>query len=201
MDINKLYNIDCLNEEELDNIKLEELKNISQEYGLNQHGTKITLCKNVQSYLKAIETPTSQNLDKNNILFIHNIYDFIRVLNINDFKDLHTLSKDDIEFLWNTLENEIEDNNLNSDLLKVKDKYHSVDEIDLKTIIIIDLLSKLYCDCILSKKKYGKKKVGICKKTVLNRYDINTSNYICDNNNNLLLPKFGDRIILNKYSK
>jgi len=201
MDINKLYNINCLNEEELDDIKLEYLKHISQEYGLDQHGTKITLCNNIKSYLRAIETPTSQNLDKNNILIIHNIYDFIRVLNINDFKELHTLSEDDIQFLWNTINIEMHDINLSDNLEKIKPIYQSANEIDLKVIVLIEVLSNLYCNCIISKSKYGKKKIAICKKTVLNRYNVNASNYTCDKNNSILLPKFGNRSILSKFTQ
>jgi hypothetical protein len=201
MDINNYYNINCLKEEELDEIKLDELKHLSQEYGLDQHGTKITLCQNIQSYLKAIQTPTSQNLDKNNILMIHNIYDFIRVLDINDLKEIHSLSIDDIEFLWTTIQMELDNLDLNADLDKIRSIYPSANEIDLKVIIIIDTLSKLFCDCIRSKSKYGKKKVEICKKTILNRLNVNVSNYVCDKNNSILLPKFGNRNILNPYSK
>jgi hypothetical protein len=201
MDINKFYNIDCLDETQLDDIKLEELKHISQEYGLDQHGTKITLCKNINSYLQAIQAPTSQNLDKNNILMIHNIYDFIRVLNITDLKELHTLSLDDIEFLWETVQKELEHVDLNTDLDNIRDMYPQSDEIDLKVVILIEVLSKLFCDCLISKRKYGKKKIGICKKTILNRINVNASNYVCDNSNAILLPKFGNRTILQKYIK
>jgi hypothetical protein len=200
MDINNYYNINCLKEEELDEIKLDELKHLSQEYGLDQHGTKITLCQNIQSYLKAIQAPTSQNLDKNNILMIHNIYDFIRVLDINDLQEIHSLSTDDIDFLWTTIQMELANLDLNADLDKIRSSYPSANEIDLKVIIIIDTLSKLFCDCIRSKSKYGKKKVGICKKTILNRLNVNVSNYVCDKNNSILLPKFGNRNILNPYS-
>ena len=200
MDINNLYNINCLKEEELDEIKLEELKHLSQEYGLDQHGTKITLCKNIQSYLQAIQAPTSQNLDKNNILMIHNIYDFIRVLNVDNLKEIHTLSNDDIDFLWKTVQIELEHLDLNADLEKIRDIYPLSDEIDLKAVVLIDILSKLFCDCITSKSKYGKKKIGICKKTILNRLNVNAPNYVCDKNNKILLPKFGNRSILQKYS-
>jgi hypothetical protein len=201
MDINNFYNIDCLDEKQLDEIKLEELKHVSQAYGLDQHGTKITLCKNIHSYLQAIQTSTSQNLDKNNILMIHNIYDFIRVLNLDDLKELHTLSLDDIEFLWETVQKELEHLDLNTDLDKIRDVYPLSDEIDLKVVILIDVLSKLFCDCLKSKSKYGKKKLGICKKTILNRYNVNASNYLCDNSDTILLPKFGNRTILQKYIK
>ena len=200
MDINNLYNINCLKEEELDEIKLEELKHLSQEYGLDQHGTKITLCKNIQSYLQAIQAPTSQNLDKNNILMIHNIYDFIRVLNVDNLKEIHILSNDDIDFLWKTVQIELEHLDLNADLEKIRDIYPLSDEIDLKAVVLIDILSKLFCYCITSKSKYGKKKIGICKKTILNRLNVNAPNYVCDKNNNILLSKFGNRSILQKYS-
>lgn len=201
MDINNYYTINCLNEDELDEIKLDELKHISQEYGLDQHGTKITLCKNIQSYLKAIQTDTSLNLDKKNLIMIHNIYDFIRVLNINDLKEIHSLSIDDIEFLWDTCQKELENLDLNADLDKIRSIYPLSNEIDLKVVILIEILSKMFCDCILSKSKYGKKKVGICKKTILNRLNVNVSNYVCDKNNSVLLPKFGNRNILQPYSK
>lgn len=201
MDISNLYNIDCHNENELDEIKLDELKHINQEYGLDQHGTKITLCKNIQSYLKAIQTSTSQNLDKNNVVMIHNIYDFIRVLNIDDLKELYTLNVEDVNFLWTTIQIEIEDIDLNEDLNKIRSSYPSADEIDLKVIILINTLSKLFCDCITSKSKYGKKKVGICKKTILNRVNVNVSNYMCNKNSNILLSKFGTRNILHKYTQ
>ena len=201
MDINNYYTINCLKEDELDEIKLDELKHISQEYGLDQHGTKITLCKNIQSYLKAIQTETSQNLDKNNIVMIHNIYDFIRVLDINDLNDIHSLSIDDIDFLWTTIQIELDNLDLNADLDKIRSIYPSANEINLKVIIIIDTLSKLFCECITAKSKYGKKKIGICKKTILNRLNVNVSNYVCDKNNSILLPKFGNRNILQPYSK
>jgi hypothetical protein len=199
--INSLTNINCLDEEDLDPIKLEELKYLSQEYGLDQHGTKITLCKNIQSYLKAIETPNSENLNKTNILMIHNIYDLIRVLRIDDLKELHTLSYDDIIFLWETTQNEIDNIDLNADLEKIREIYISADELDLKVVILIEVLSKLFCECIASKQKYGKKKISICKKTILNRVNVNASNYICDSNNNVLLPKFGSRDILHHFDK
>jgi hypothetical protein len=201
MDINNLYNINCRNEDELDEIKLEELKHISQDYGLDQHGTKITLCKNIQSYLKAIQTTTSQNLDKNNIVMIHNIYDFIRVLNIDDLKEIHTLSDEDIDFLWTTIQNELSNLDINADLDKIKQLYPLANDIDLKVVILIDILSRMFCDCIKSKSKYGKKKVSICKKTVLNRHNVNVSNFVCDKNNTVLLSKFGDREILQKYTQ
>jgi hypothetical protein len=199
--INSLTNINCLDEEDLDPIKLEELKYLSQEYGLDQHGTKITLCKNIQSYLKAIETPNSENLNKTNILMIHNIYDLIRVLRIDDLKELHTLSYDDIIFLWETTQNEIDNIDLNADLEKIREIYISADELDLKVVILIEVLSKLFCECIASKQKYGKKKISICKQTILNRVNVNASNYICDSNNNVLLPKFGSRDILHHFDK
>ena len=47
----------------------------------------------------------------------------------------------------------------------------------------------------------GKKKIAICKKTVLNRYNVNASNYTCDKNNSILLPKFGNRSILSKFTQ
>ena len=132
---------------------------------------------------------------------IHNIYDFIRVLDINDLQEIHSLSTDDIDFLWTTIQMELDNLDLNADLDKIRSSYPSANEIDLKVIIIIDTLSKLFCDCIRSKSKYGKKKVGICKKTILNRLNVNVSNYVCDKNNSILLPKFGNRNILNPYSK
>ena len=199
--INTLSNINCLNEDDLDPIKLEDLKYRSQEYGLDQHGTKITLCKNIQSYLKAIETPNSENLNKTNILMIHNIYDLIRVLKIDDLKELHTLSDDDIDFLWQTAQKEIDNIDLNADLEKIRQIYISADELDLKVVILIEVLSRLFCECIASKKKYGKKKISMCKKTILNRVNVNASNYICDSNNSVLLPKFGSRDILHHYDR
>jgi len=201
MDITNLYDIDCLQEKQLDPVKLDDLKHISQEYGLDQHGTKITLCKNIQSYLKAIKTTTSQNLDKKNILMIHNIYDLIRVLKVDDLKELHTLSHDDINFLWETVQNEIDEIDVNADLQKIRQIYTSADEFDLKVVILIEILSNLFCKCIASKSKYGKKKTGICKKTILNRINVNVSNYLCDGDNSILLPKFGNRSILQHYTK
>lgn len=195
MDNIDLSNIKCNDEEQLDKILLEELKHQSRLYGLDQHGTKITLCKNINSYLNAIKSNESELLNSSNIDMIHSIYDLIRVLKIDDLNELHNLDEDEIDFLWETIKTE-ENIDLDSDLDKIKTVYKTSNILDLKIVILIDILSKLFCKCIKSKSKYGKEKGNICRKTILKRRHINSSKYSCDGNNNILLPKFGSKEVL-----
>ena len=195
MDSIDLSKINCNDEEQLDMILLDELKHQSRLYGLDQHGTKITLCKNINSYLNAIKSNESELLTSSNIDMIHSIYDLIRVLKIDDLKELHNLDEDEIDFLWETIKTE-ENIDLDSDLYKILPIYKTSNIFDLKVVILIESLSKLFCKCIKNKSKYGKEKGNICRKTILKRRHVNSSKYACDENNNILLPKFGSKEVL-----
>lgn len=189
-----ISSINCKNPDELNPIDLNDLKKKCREYGLNDHGTKITLCRRIQSYLENISGPNDNYLDITNIKKIHSIYDLVSVLKIEDLSEIHDLDEFEVEFLFNEISKEYPD--IINELIERIKEYPPIDETtgdtDVKMLLIIDYLGHMMCNCIKThKKEFRKRAPDVCGRSIFKNRDLKISQYKCDRNSATILPKFG----------
>lgn len=194
-----ISNINCENPKELKKIELNDLKHICRQYGLNDHGTKISLCSRIQSYLKNITGTKDTYLDINNIKKIHSIYDLVAVLKIDDLSEIHDLDEYEVEFLFNEIKKKYPE--IENDMDKLIKKYPVKDiergDIDVKMLIITDYLGRMICQCIDKyQPKLGIKSNDICQRSIIKNRDLKISQYKCDSKSATILPKFGSRKVI-----
>jgi hypothetical protein len=194
-----ISSINCRNPQELDTFDLNDLKTKCREYGLNDHGTKITLCKRIQSYLENTTYPNDNNLDINNIKKINTIYDLVSVLKIEDLSQIHDLDMFEIEFLFNEISKEYPQ--IISQMERLVQKYPIIDvergDIDVKMLLITDYLGQIMCNCIkTNKKEFRKRAPDVCKRSIFRNRNLKISQYKCSKNTATILPKFGEKTVI-----
>jgi hypothetical protein len=195
-----ISSINCKNQEELDTFDLNDLKKKCREYGLNDHGTKITLCQRIQSYLQNITASNDNYLDVNNIKKINTIYDLVSVLKLEDLSQIHDLDMFEVEFLFNEISKEYPQ--IIDEMTTLIKKYPPIDQergdIDTKMLLITDYLGKIMCDCIKkNKKEFRKRAPDVCKRSIFRNRNLKISQYKCSKNKATILPKFGQNIVIN----
>jgi len=194
-----ISSIHCKNPEELDTIDLNELKKKCREYGLNDHGTKITLCKRIQIYLENITTSDDIYLDINNIKKINTIYDLVSVLKLKDLSQIHDLDIFEVEFLFNEISKEYPQ--ILDEMKTLIQKYPPINEdrgdVDTKMLLITDYLGKIMCNCIKNnKKEFRKRAPDVCKRSIFRNRNLKISQYKCSKNKATILPKFGENKVI-----
>jgi len=192
----KIPTIDCLDKAQLDQFSLKDLKHLCRLYGLDHHGTKIALCEKIQTRLKSIESTDGLTLNSTNLTKIKNIYDLVRVLKIDNLEEVYELDTYEIEFLF--MEFRRANPNLEKHVQHLLSIYPNSSDNDIKSLAIIDELSKMLCSCVREKsEKYGRARAErLCKRSVLRNRDIYSYQFNCENGAQVLLPKFGSRKVL-----
>jgi hypothetical protein len=194
-----ISSIHCKNPIELDTFDVNDLKKKCREYGLNDHGTKITLCKRIQSYLENINAPNDNDLNINNIKKINTIYDLVSVLKIQDLSQIHDLDIFDVEFLFNEISKEYPDILTDMDILIKKYPVNDDErgDIDVKMLLITDYLGQIMCNCIKNnKKEFRKRAPDVCNRSIFRNRNLKISQYKCSKNKATILPKFGEKLVI-----
>jgi hypothetical protein len=195
MDNIDINNMLCVDKKNMKDISIADLRGLCYKYGLNKHGTKVELCTRIKSYINTISKGSVSILTTENEPKINGIGDFLNLLSVDNINEIHELGKDDIDLLWNSLNSE--GYNLVDDFNNYRQTYPKYSDSDLKIIILIDRLSKLFCDCY----RKDKDNVGQCDKSVLGNRGMRVSKFKCNDSASILLPKFGEKLILKKNNK